>query len=265
MTWIRATYGPLAMATALAVAALIPNPWLAAAACTAVAVALIRPWRHNLGLTGGIRPFLIGLAVPLAGATLLFTLGTLTGWLTWGPIDTPQLLRFLITNTAIAVLLEAFPEELTLRGHTYTTLRHTRPWIAAAVTTALFLTVPALSSVIQWALTLGTHNPTLVPPGEDPVSYLILLTIFGLTLITARNATGSLWTSIGTHLMFLTINRITLYGEDRNAGWSMRLDTPDAILLIPAYLLLTAMIFHLTRHRRIATSCNRPVLQAKTR
>ncbi|GAB2565248.1 CPBP family glutamic-type intramembrane protease [Kribbella endophytica] len=256
MTWIRAAYGAVAMAFALAVATLIPDNWLSALACTLIAVALIRPWRNprRLALTSNpLRPFLLGTAVTTISATLLFTLGTLARWLTWGPVDPAQVARFLITNAAIAVLLEAFPEELTLRGHTYSTLRTTtRPWLAAVITTAFFLVTPALSSVIESALTLSTHKPWLVPPGEDPISYLFLLTLFGFTLIAARNATGSLWTSIGTHLTFLTINRLTLYGEARNAGWSMHLETPDAVLLIPAYLLLAAIIFCVLRRRTAA-------------
>lgn len=256
MNWIRAAYGAVAMAFALAVATLIPDNWLSALACTLIAVALIRPWRNprRLGLTsnpsaaGPLRAFLIGAAVTTTSATLLFTLGTLAGWLTWGPMDPAQVARFLITNAAIALLLEAFPEELTLRGHTYGTLRTTtRPWLAAVTTTAFFLVTPALSSVIESALTLGTHKPWLVPPGEDPISYLFLLTLFGFTLIAARNATGSLWTSIGTHLTFLTINRLTLYGETRNAGWSMHLESPDAVLLIPMYLLAATIAFRVIR------------------
>lgn len=267
MTWIRAAYGAMAMAFALAVATLIPNNWLSALACTLIAVALIRPWRHNLGLTGGLRPFLVGVGVTAASATLIFGLGTLTGWLTWGPFDPTQAARFLLTNAVIAVLLEAFPEELTLRGHTYSTLRTThRPWLAATLTTAFFLVTPALSSVIESALTLGSHKPWLVPPGEDPISYLFLLTLFGFTLIAARNATGSLWTSIGTHLTFLTINRLTLYGEARNAGWSMHLETPDAILLIPMYLLAATIAFRLIRRlTNSGSACGFPVGSARGR
>ncbi|GAB3813337.1 type II CAAX prenyl endopeptidase Rce1 family protein [Kribbella italica] len=251
MTWIRAAYGAVAMAFALAVATLVPNSWLAALACTLIAVALIRPWRdpRRLTLAGNpVRPFLIGVAVTTASATLTFGLATLAGWLTWGPINPRQVATFLITNAVIAVLLEAFPEELTLRGHTYSTLRTTqRPWQAAVITTAFFLVTPALSSVIESALILGAHKPWLAPPGEDPISYLVLLAVFGFTLIAARTATNSLWTAIGTHLTFLTVNRLTLYGEDRSAGWSMHLESPDAILLIPLYLLLATIAFRVIR------------------
>ncbi len=269
MTWIRALHGPLTMAVALGTATLIPNNWLSALTCTLIALALIRPWRNpsHLALSGHpLRPFLLGVFVTAGSATLLFGAATLTGWLTWGPFDPAQAARFLITNAAIALLLEAFPEELTLRGHTYSTLRtKIRPWPAALITTAFFLVTPALSSAIESALTLGSHTPWLAPPGEDPISYFILLTIFSLTLIAARNATGSLWTSVGTHLTFLTINRLTLYGEDRNAGWSMHLETPDAILLIPAYLLLAATTFRFLRRKRFATCCNRPATPAQSR
>jgi membrane protease YdiL (CAAX protease family) len=118
-----------------------------------------------------------------------------------------------------------------------------RPFLIGVAVT----TVSAAPLFTLGALTLGAHKPWLAPPGEDPVSYLVLLTVFGFTLIGARNATGSLWTSIGTHLTFLSVNRLTLYGEERDAGWSMHLETPDAVLLIPAYLLTATIAFRVTK------------------
>lgn len=65
----------------------------------------------------------------------------------------------------------------------------------------------------------------------------------------ARAAFGALVMALAlgtaTHLTFLTINRPTLYGTDRNSGWSADLTTPDAILLISSYLLLIATICRL--------------------
>ncbi|TWD81247.1 CAAX prenyl protease-like protein [Kribbella amoyensis] len=272
--WIRATFGAIVMALALAAAGwtrtLTHSAWLAAVVCTVIAIACIRPVRNRsfLALTGGPRPFLLGLAVTAGSAAIVLTLGTLGGWLTWGPLDVPQVLLFLATNTIVAVLLEAFPEELTLRGHTYSTLRGThRPWLAATVTTALFLAVVPLSSTIQWAVGrpfgLIADRPSLAPAGEDPIAYVVLLTTFGLTLVTARNATNSLWTAIATHLTFLTVNRLTYQGESREAGWSVTLETPDAVLLFPAYLLLAATIYQLIRRTRVRAGARPAHLRAR--
>ncbi|WBQ04817.1 CPBP family glutamic-type intramembrane protease [Kribbella sp. CA-293567] len=255
MTWLRAALGTLAMALALGTAstagtALADAPtWLErllpALLCAAIAVLLIRPWRRRseLGLTGGLRPFLIGFAVTGGSAALMLGSGTALGWFRWGSFDLSAVLLFLLTNAVIALLLEAIPEELTLRGHTYSTLRAVhRPWIAATGTTFLFLLAPGLASVVQSVLSrligVAAPAPSLAPPGEDPISYFVLLTVFGFTLIAARTCTGSLYASIATHLTFLTVNRLTLFGADRDAGWSAETTTPDAVLLIPGYLLL---------------------------
>jgi hypothetical protein len=78
---------------------------------------------------------------------------------------------------------------------------------------------------------------------------LILLTIFGATLIIARSVTGSLWAAIAVHLTFLMVNRLVLtYPQD--TGWSVGLTSPDAILLIPTYLVVTAGLFLLLPRRR---------------
>ncbi len=260
MTWLRAAFGAFAMALALgtagaASAALSGTPtWLErllpALLCTAIAIALIRPWRRRsqIGLTGGARPFLIGVAVTGGSAVVMLGGGTALGWIEWGPLDLGAVLLFLFTNAVIAALLEAFPEELTLRGHTYSALRAThRPGLAALGTTFLFLLVPGFATVIQSLLSrligVSSPAPSIAPPGEDPVGYFILLSVFGLTLIAARTSTGSLYAAMATHLTFLTVNRLTLLGDDRDSGWSAELTSPDAILLIPGYLLLAAIIY----------------------
>lgn len=276
----RAVLGAGVMAVALGAASVAysaaddswPGQLAAALLCTAIAVSLILLLRRRLehkslvglGLVGGVRPFLVGLAVTGGSAALLFGIGTAAGWLDWGSFDLSTMLLFLLSNAIIAVLLEALPEELTLRGYTWTALRDRhRGLVAALGTTGLFLLVPGAGSVIQAGLGavvgVSAPRPRFAPPGEDVVSYLILLTVFGLTLIAARTATGSLWTSIATHLTFLTVNRLTLFGDDRNAGWSADLVTPDAVLLIPGYLLLATIVYRLiARQLRPSRTSIRP-------
>ncbi|MDX2972345.1 CPBP family glutamic-type intramembrane protease [Kribbella solani] len=283
--WGRAAYGAAAMGIALGCAGVmsevVGNRYLPAAVCTLVAALLIRPFRRaeELGLTprsgaglrgsglrngprglgsrtgfsfrNGLRGFGFGVLVTGGCAAVVLGAGTLAGWISWGSFHPGDVLVFLITNAVVAILLEAFPEELTLRGHTWSALRsHHRGLIAALGTTLLFLLVPGFSTVVQLVLSriLGLDSPglSLAPAGQDPVSYFILLTVFGLTLIAARQATGSLWTSIGTHLTFLTVNRLTVDGADRDSGWSAELASPDVLLLIPLYLLLAAIIYRRT-------------------
>ncbi|MFK4084031.1 type II CAAX prenyl endopeptidase Rce1 family protein [Kribbella sp. NPDC020789] len=166
-----------------------------------------------------------------------------------GRFELQRVLLFLLVNTIIALLLEALPEELILRGHAWSALRSRYGGLLAAIgTTALFLLVPGIASAVQ--LVLGTifeqntQELSFVPPGQDAASYLFLLTIFGFTLVAARAATGSLWASVATHLTFLTVNRLTIDGAGRDAGWSASLVSQDALLLVPAYLVLAALGYY---------------------
>ncbi|MET9291526.1 CPBP family intramembrane glutamic endopeptidase [Streptomyces sp. NPDC003077] len=231
---------------------------LTAVLCGGIAVPLVLWLRRRvdrrpvagLGLAarGAARSFGLGVLVTGGAAAATFALGTALGMLRWGAVDGPVLARYLLVNALVALALEAVPEELTLRGYAYRNLSaRLRRWTAALCTVLLFLAVPAGSTVVQWALAglLGgpVTAPSFAPAGQDPVSYAVLLVVFGCALLVARITTGSLWTGIALHLTFLTVNRITLDGAARGAGWSAEPLTPDALLLVPGYLLLTAVAF----------------------
>lgn len=99
---------------------------------------------------------------------------------------------------------------------------------------------------------LGEDVPTpgFAPAGEDPVAYAVLYPIFGVALLIARITTGSLWTSIALHLTYLTVIRVTIDGASRDAGWSATQSTPDALLLVPGFLLLATATFLLIARAR---------------
>lgn len=238
---------------------------LTAAVCCAVAVPAVLVLRRRvdrlplagLGLTGAaasLRAFATAVLITGGSAAALFGLGTALGWLRWGSLDPFRLAGYLALNAVIAFALEALPEELTLRGYAYRTLnarfRRRTAFLGALL---LFLVTPGLATVVQAAATtlLGgaAAPPGPAPPGEDPVAYLILLACFGAALLIARITTGSLWSAIGLHLTFLTVNRVTLFGDARDAGWSAEATTPDALLLVPGYLALAAVLFRLTGRR----------------
>ncbi|MER6141269.1 CPBP family glutamic-type intramembrane protease [Streptomyces sparsogenes] len=217
------------------------------------------------GLGAALRAFAVGVGVTAVSAVLLIGAGTAGGLLRWSRPDPVALIGFLASNAVIALLLEALPEETTLRGYTWTALRGRFGGAASALgTTAVFLLVPGASTVAYAAtarLTGAEPAPIgIVPPGQDAASYLILLPLFGLTLVAARTAVGQapLWTSIGAHLTFLTVNRVTWEGDRRGAGWSASQTTPDAVLLVPAYLLVAAAVFLLYRRTSRASSMTRP-------
>ncbi|MEU5106518.1 MULTISPECIES: type II CAAX prenyl endopeptidase Rce1 family protein [unclassified Streptomyces] len=278
---VRALAGGLVMAAALGIgtaagsaaaeragltgtaARLVPAAMVSALALVPVTLAVRRHGAtlKALGLGGagaGLRAFLLGLGVTAASAVLVLGAGTAGGLLRWSRPDLLPLVGFLITNAVVALLLEALPEETTLRGYAWTALRERFGGTASALgTTAVFLLVPGASTVAYAATArLVGAEPApvgIVPPGQDAASYLILLPIFGLTLVAARTAVGRapLWAAIGTHLTFLTVNRVALEGDRRDAGWSATQTSPDAVLLVPAYLLVAAAVFLLCRRVRV--------------
>ncbi|MFC8076873.1 type II CAAX prenyl endopeptidase Rce1 family protein [Streptomyces sp. NPDC057307] len=197
-----------------------------------------------------VRALLVGVGITAVSAALVLGAGTAVGLLSWSRPDLSDLVAFVAVNGLVALLLEALPEETTLRGLTWTSLReHRSAAVAASGTTLVFMLVPGAASLVAAAirrLTGGEPLPVgLAPPGQHTADYLILLFLFGLTLVAARTALrgAPLWTAVGTHLTFLTVNRITLEGQDRNAGWSADRSSPDAVLLIPLYLLVAAVAF----------------------
>ena len=243
-------------------ARLVPAVLVSALAVPPVLFAARRAGRRAawLGLGGDgaawARSFLVGVAVTGVAAALVLGAGTAAGMLSWSRPEPAVLVGFLASNALVAMLLEALPEELTLRGHAWATLRGRLGGRAAALgTVAIFLLVPGASTVVG-ALTarLVGRDPDpvgLAPGGQHPVDYLVLLTLFGLALVAARTAgtPAPLWTAIGTHLTFLTVNRIALEGEDRRAGWFAVEESPDAVLLVPAYLLVATAVFAALRRR----------------
>jgi hypothetical protein len=245
---IRALVGTAVMAVGLGVAGAVGNKWLTAVVCFAIVVPLIlllRTFvdRSSLRSMGVTRPgyALLGAGVTLLSAAIVFGAGTALGWLRWGTPDWPQLALFLLTNTVIAFLLEAMPEELAFRGYVFANLPRR---IAFVGTLALFMCA-ALTSNLVHRLIDRSHPLTFAPPGEDPVAYAVLMAVFGTALLVARISTGSIWTGVGLHLAFLTVNRVVLFGDARGAGWSAKLVSQDAVLLVPVYLLLTAALIPL--------------------
>ncbi|QEV21708.1 CPBP family glutamic-type intramembrane protease [Streptomyces alboniger] len=243
------------------VARLIPAALVSAVAVPLVVFALRRRKGSlkDLGFGGAgenLRALLIGAGVVVGSAALVLGAGTAAGLLRWSSPDLGTLAGFVVANGVVALLLEALPEETTLRGYVWTSLRERLGGVGAALgTTAVFLVAPGFSTVVGAATArlLGREaGPVgLAPGGQDPVGYLILLTVFGLMLVTARTAVGRapLCVSIGAHLAFLTVNRVVYEGGKRGAGWHAELSSPDVELLVLVYLLVAMAAF--TVRRRI--------------
>lgn len=232
---------------------------IAAALVTVVAVPFVLRLSHpravGFGRPGAsIRAFLTGVGVTAAGAVVVLGAGTAMGLLVWRQLDLDTLAGFLVTNAVIAFLLEALPEETTLRGYTWASLRgRFRSAPAVFGTTAVFLLVPGASMLVTAGIARLAGDDAghigIAPEGQHPVDYLILLTVFGLTLVAARTALAHapLWSAIGTHLTVLTVNRIMLQGEDRDTGVTVEQTSGDTVLLVPLYLVVVAIGFLVCR------------------
>lgn len=220
--------------------------------------------RRVVGLLAAARPghALTGAAIVGGSAVIVFGAAAVMGAVTITAIDGLVFVRFLVINILTALALEALPEELVFRGYVYGTLRRRwRPLWSGLVTTGLFLAAPGWSSVIEWALghVIGraVESPSWAPGGQDPVSYLVLLGVFGAMLIVLRQATGSVWAPIGAHLVFLTVNRALLSPQQYDAGLTVDV-VPGAELLVPAYLagaLLAGLALSRARHTRARHLC----------
>ncbi|ATL32894.1 type II CAAX prenyl endopeptidase Rce1 family protein [Streptomyces formicae] len=231
-------------------ARLVPAVLVSAVAVPLVMAALRRGGRSLTSIGFGdpmaaVRALLTGVGVTAAAAAVVLGAGTAAGMLSWSRPDPFALAAFLVTNGVVALLLEALPEETTLRGYAWTALRGRFGGLVTALgTTAVFLVVPGLSTVVgSWTARLVGGDPGPVgwaPGGQNAADYLFLLTVFGLTLVAARTAVrgAPLYAAIGTHLTFLTVNRVTFEGEKRDAGWHAELLDPGAELLVPVYLLV---------------------------
>lgn len=199
---------------------------------------------HDLGLGFGV---VAAAAVVVVGPTAAL------GGLRFDGMDPGPLLLWLATTVIIATGLEAFPEELAFRGMAYSSLRgRLRPFLAATVATVIFVLAPGLATfwtaLIMRLLRAG-EPPwySIAPVGQEPVSYLMLLTLWSICLIQARQVTGSIWVGVAAHLTLLIINR-TLLGSATGSGVSLA--HPDLMLIIPGYVILATIGFAALRSRR---------------
>lgn len=73
----------------------------------------------------------------------------------------------------------------------------------------------------------------------------------------AREASDSIWASVGAHLSFLTVNRL-LFASSFDTGVTASA-LPDAELLVLGYLALAGVVFAvLGRRRRASSTRHRP-------
>ncbi|MCE5173487.1 CPBP family intramembrane metalloprotease [Paenibacillus profundus] len=149
--------------------------------------------------------FFTGVLLAIALGAMGFIIASSQGWIViekWHAPD--QWFVALLINVLFAVLYEALPEELGLRGLLYDVLRHRFPaWLSVLLQTLLFVSVTTAVALFQAFVGLA--------PGVSlDVSYIVIIFCFGVGLQLLRLWTGSLWASIGFHLTYLEIMRFVV-------------------------------------------------------
>lgn len=195
-----------------------------AAAVLATVVLLLRldhGRRQDAGhhhLAANVRAFCLGAALwllpALAGAALCIAMG----WSSVGLLSPPGTLLAALPVAVLGVfLLEAFPEELALRGYLQGLLaRKVAPWMAlllqAALFTAFAWSIGALGSTQQW----------------------MFIPCLGLILGYVRALTGNVWAAMGVHAAWM--------GTAQLASAHLAIDGLPALQLLAFALLPSATI-----------------------
>lgn len=157
----------------------------------------------DIGLLSKVNlPFYIALALPIILFTLSIILGMITGTITNLSLssDSGVWYAFLL-NILVAILYEAFPEELLLRGVILNELRKKLSFLPTLFLLPLiFALIGFLSHVFSTLIITGnlTIPPLLIP---------IQLYIFGIALQLYREYSKSIWPSIIFHLICLELSR----------------------------------------------------------
>lgn len=173
-------------------------------------------YRHVYQITG-IKPkkpiyswksiyhFITGILLATVLASLVFIIASFQGWIIIEQWHTPnQWFTALLINMVIAILYEALPEELALRGMIYDVLRHRFvAWLAVLFQTLLFLSIPIAVNQIQAIVGLAPGN-------SITLSYILVIICFGICLQLLRLWTRSIWTTMGFHLTYLEISRFVI-------------------------------------------------------
>jgi membrane protease YdiL (CAAX protease family) len=123
-------------------------------------------------------------------------------------------LNALFLGLLVVFLFEALPEELAFRGFIYSNLNTKfARWKSGLITVGLFVLLPVLLTPVQ-KYVLGMQDVYVGGSSSIAVSYVITMFLFGSFVQYLRILTGTIWTGVGFHLLFVYINH--LIGLDAN-------------------------------------------------
>nr|WP_285874171.1 CPBP family intramembrane glutamic endopeptidase [Halalkalibacter oceani] len=172
---------------------------------------------QDIGLRGGHSPFkrIVGLVLPF----LLLLSGIATAYLVGGIENislnlTTSVIIAILINTLTAFLYEAFPEEVFIRGLIFEELnKKFRFIISLLLQPLIFICIPIF--------VIGMESLFFQEPFVLTIDYVILLFTFGIALQLYRKYTGTLWTSISFHVVYLEVARYISSGGLYDQGLTL--------------------------------------------
>lgn len=198
-----------------------------------------------LGLHRSLKGFALGAGLIAAPTALtLFCIATFK-WATLAINPVPGAVSAIAIGLVTAFLFEALPEELLFRGYIYRSLNSVmRQWTASVLTTVLFAMLPVVVVLAQQHL---LHMQVRIGNSDHVTGkYLVTVLVFGAVLQFLRVLTGTVWTCIGFHLLFLMSNRIA--GMRSSAFIVMQDVTSEGpmqlVLIGSALLLVTSLVLY---------------------
>lgn len=153
---------------------------------------------------------LTGLLFPIGLAVVSLLVMNAFDWIDLGNWQFPGTwLGVFVLNLCIALLYEALPEEIIMRGFIYDVLRHKLPvWISVLMQAFIFLAFSAGTTLLLVLAELSPLTNLMMLPFE-----LILHFFFAIALALFRVWTKSLWASIGFHLGYLMVARFIIHSK----------------------------------------------------
>ena len=161
----------------------------------------LNTWSKNLTYFG------LGLGLLLVPLLLTIFFSNLAGWASYQLNQNSAIVERQLLVLLVVFLFEAFPEEIIFRGVIFGKLAAKyNKWKSSIITVALFVLFPIFVFPIQ---KLFMSGPIVIGGNEGiTIGYLIYMTIFGFFTAGLRVFTKNIWTSIGFHLLFVSMNHL---------------------------------------------------------
>lgn len=215
-----------------------------------IAVRSQKSKREILGLQGAaqnMKYFSLGMGLLLGPLLVTLLLSSQFGWAAYDLNPSIDIIMRQLIAILVVLLFEAFPEEIVFRGYILGKLKtEYSKLVSGLITVILFVLLPVIVVPVQMHL-IGMDVQV---GGNSGITggYLIYMMLFGGLTVALRNITGNVWTSIGFHLVFVSMNYLIGISErSLLVITDYQRELPIQITLLGCILII---LFVLVRFRR---------------